>query len=404
MTRPAPPDPSSPPDAPVSRGGGLGAAHSSSPPDAPASFGVLGAPATTTPLAAGRLDVWLGLLRANGGRVDGPFALRALFATASSAALAPLRLVHRLRLGGVLARGGAVDDPILIVGHYRSGTTHLQNLLTRDPQWALVTTAQALAPELSLAPGPWKRALAALLPATRAMDEMVMGIDLPEEPDHALAALSRFSFYHGFAFPSTFTRHYREYVALEDAPAGRIAAWSRLYREQLRLACALSERPRAVIKNPADTARLGHVLGVFPEAAFVHVVRDPRTMFFSIRNFYRKTLEEFSMQRWSEDDVEALVWGVYEHMMRAYLRERGMVPPGSLCEVRFETLEERPMEVLEEIYRVLGLSGFADAAPHFERYLDEKRDYRKNAYRMDPETVARIEDRWGFALDAWGYR
>lgn len=309
-----------------------------------------------------------------------------------------------MRVGAALQGAGAMDDPILILGHYRSGTTHLQNLLTRDPQWGMMTTAQALAPELSLAPGPWKRALAALLPTTRAMDEMVMGIDLPEEPDHAMAAVSRYSFYHGFAFPRSFLEHYREFVAFDGAPRGRVEEWGALYRDQVRLACALSRRRRAVVKNPADTARLTHVQALFPEARFVFVVRDPRTMFFSIRNFYRKTLEEFSMQRWSEDEVESLVWDVYEHMMRAYLRDRERVPEGRLVEVRFEALEEDPMAVLETIYQDLGLPGFNRAAGHFRAYLDDQRGYRKNAYAMDPEQVARIEERWAFALDAWGYR
>lgn len=361
------------------------------------------ASATTTPLAAGRLTTWLKLLRANRGRVDRPFALRALFATASSAALTPLRAMHRLRLGRALERAGETDDPILILGHYRSGTTHLQNLLTRDPQWGMMSTAQALAPELTLAPGPWKQALAALLPATRAMDEMAMHIDLPEEPDHALGALSLFSFYHGFAFPRSFARHYLANVALEGRSEATVARWAELYRGQLRLASALTGRPRAVVKNPADTGRLPHLLSAFPEADFVHVVRDPRTMFFSIRNFYRKTLEEFSMQRWTEDELEAMVCDTYEHMLRAYLRDREALPAGRLVEVRFEDLEARPLPELERVYSTLGLPGFAEAAPHFRRYLDENRGYRKNDYAMDAKVVARIEERWAFAFEAWGY-
>ena len=371
-------------------------------PDAPA-FGWLGAPATTTPLAAGRLTTWLELLWANGGRIDPAFAMRALFATASSAALAPLRAVHRLRVASTLDRAGAMEDPVLILGHFRSGTTHLQNLLTRDPQWGMMSTAQALAPELTLAPGPWKQALAALLPPTRAMDEMAMGVDLPEEPDHALAAVSAFSFYHGFAFPRSFADHYRSNVALEGRDEATIARWAALYRDQVRLACALTERSRAVVKNPADTARLRHVHDAFPDVRIVHVVRDPRTMFFSIRNFYRKTLEEFSMQRWTEGELEAMVWDTYEHMLRTYLRDREALQPGQLVEVHFEDLEARPLAQLERIYGTLGLPGFADAAPHFRRYLDETRDYRKNAYSMEPRLVARIEERWSFAFDAWGY-
>jgi hypothetical protein len=296
-----------------------------------------------------------------------------------------------------------MQDPILILGHYRSGTTHLQNLLTHDPQWGMMSTAQALAPELALAPGPWKRALAALLPPTRAMDEMEMGVDLPEEPDHALGAVSMFSFYHGFAFPRSFAHHYRHNVAMEGRSPRTIRRWAELYRDQLRLACALTDRRRVVVKNPADTARLSHVVDAFPDGRFIFVVRNPRTMFFSIRNFYRKTLEEFSMQRWTESELEALVWDTYEHMLGAYLRDREAVPAGRLVEVRFEEMEAQPLAVLERIYETLGLPGFPEAARHFCRYLGETEGYRKNAYSMEPHLVAKIEERWRFAFEAWGY-
>ena len=48
------------------------------------------------------------------------------------------------------ASGARVEAPLFILGHYRSGTTHLHNLLALDPQFAAPTFFQALNPHTFL--------------------------------------------------------------------------------------------------------------------------------------------------------------------------------------------------------------------------------------------------------------
>ena len=43
-----------------------------------------------------------------------------------------------------------VEAPLFILGHYRSGTTHLHNLLALDPQFASPTFFQVLTPHTFL--------------------------------------------------------------------------------------------------------------------------------------------------------------------------------------------------------------------------------------------------------------
>ena len=74
-----------------------------------------------------------------------------------------------------------VQAPLFVLGHYRSGTTHLHNLLALDPQFAAPTFFQVLNP-LHL---PDHRAMAApladrLVVRRRFQDEVALGAGVPE--------------------------------------------------------------------------------------------------------------------------------------------------------------------------------------------------------------------------------
>ena len=45
--------------------------------------------------------------------------------------------------------------PLFILGHYRSGTTHLHNLLALEPQFSAPNFFQALNPHTFLSTEPW---------------------------------------------------------------------------------------------------------------------------------------------------------------------------------------------------------------------------------------------------------
>ena len=51
----------------------------------------------------------------------------------------------------------------------------------------------------------------------------------------------------------------------------------------------------------------------------------------------------------------------------------------------------------------LGLGGFDQALPEFERYLAELGTFEKNRFEFPSEVVEAVNRHWGFALDAFGY-
>jgi len=84
------------------------------------------------PLFAISTKRWIRLLAANGG-VDAGFRARAAFITVMSVATSPGRLMFRLRYGQKIRETKVAHPPVFIIGHWRSGTTYLHEVMSQDP-------------------------------------------------------------------------------------------------------------------------------------------------------------------------------------------------------------------------------------------------------------------------------
>jgi len=321
-----------------------------------------------------------------------------------SAGLTPLRLIQSLVFGGRIRASRVRQAPLFILGHYRSGTTYLQNLLIQDQQWGFVSTAQAVVPGAFLLGSVVGRVLGLMLSEKRPMDNVAQSPSLPEEPEHAIGNLSPYCFYHGLCFPRLMLEYFSKYVLLEAITPRERAAWMATYRRVLdtaTLACA--GRP-LVVKNPPDSARIGAILEMYPDARFVHIYRNPFVMYPSIKNFYSACIRDWQLQDISAAELHQNLLTVYAKMMGAYERDKGLIPAGRLVEIRFEDLESNPLCELERIYSGLGLGGFSQAHDAFRAYAEAQAGYRKNSYRLSEQTIAEIRECWGEQVQRWDYQ
>ncbi|MHB8899582.1 MAG: sulfotransferase, partial [Thermoguttaceae bacterium] len=94
-------------------------------------------------------------------------------------------------------------DPIFIVGHWRSGTTLLHELLVLDQQFTYPNTYTCFTPEHFLVSRylvPWW--LKFIMPSRRPMDNMEVSWERPQEDEFALCNMGIPSPYLAFAFPN----------------------------------------------------------------------------------------------------------------------------------------------------------------------------------------------------------
>ena len=83
-----------------------------------------------------RFDNWLGLLARARFRLAPERLPQALLISLMSLVLFPFALLEGAVCALPVAKTKPEKDPVFILGCWRSGTTYLQNLLTRDRQFA----------------------------------------------------------------------------------------------------------------------------------------------------------------------------------------------------------------------------------------------------------------------------
>lgn len=344
---------------------------------------------------------WLRILRENNFAVDAPFFLSALSVGAASLVNSLCRPIDNL-IAGKPAKGGT-PDPLFIVGHWRSGTTLLHNLLARDERFATPDFCQAFFPNSFLTAGrPLRWFLDRALPKKRLIDDMEIGPGLPQEDEFALCALTGLSPYVAYAFPRNWP-HYNRYLTFKDVPENEVRRWKDAIRAYVGRLTGVYGRP-LILKSPPHTARLRLLLEIFPNAKFVHVHRNPYEVFQSSCRTLSIGPPMLQMQRFDFGDLEDLVLGRYEALYDMYLEHRDLVPKGNLYELSFDALRGDIAGSIGRLYEALSLPAFGAVEADLKDYAATLRGYRPNVHSGLSETSAnRVAQRWGRFFDNWGY-
>lgn len=344
------------------------------------------------------------VLAENGFQVRGPGWPRLALLVGLGAANSLLKPVENAANRRHIASSDFAEPPIFILGHWRSGTTLLHNLLVQDPRFAFVTQYQAMYPHHFVYSQPdGARLLQRFAPPTRPQDQVALSMTTPQEDEFGLASMSGLGFYTRLLFPNS-PEGARNGLDPAQWPEEDRRQWERsLGLLVKKVATKNSRAERLVLKSPPHTARVPALLRLFPGAKFVHLVRDPYAVFISTRHLWQSALIHCHLHPPERRRVEEVIFDTYCQMMELYTAHRALIPAGDLVELRFEDLERDPEGALGEVYHGLGLGGLEQARGPVAEYLDSLRGYAKNRYGLGPEDRARVAERWGDWFGAWGY-
>jgi hypothetical protein len=296
----------------------------------------------------------------------------------------------------------AVPPPLFLLGHWRSGTTHLHNLMTVDERFAFPNNYQALFPHTFLTTEAVNsRLMAFFLPKRRPMDNVEWDLRSPQEDEFALCASCFASPCMGWVFPRR-RDHYDRYLTFRDVSEREIVGWREALVLFLKKLTLKYGRP-LVLKSPPHTCRIRLLLQLFPQARFVHIHRNPYAVFPSSRKTFQVALEMHRLQR-RPDEWDEWILRQYRTMYDVFFEERSLIPAGHFHEVCYERLEEDPVGEVRRVYEALSLPDFGQVEPALRRYVGSIAGYRKNEF---PELLAelrkRIADEWRPCFEEWGY-
>ena len=348
------------------------------------------------------LRVWLPLVAEHHARAS--LTRWGLMATITAAAAfnSTAEALSNARFRRRLQSPPSTPPPLFIIGHWRSGTTLLHELLMLDDRFCCPNTYQCFAPgHFLLTESFMTAAIGWMIPSKRPMDDVAAGWDRPQEDEFALMNMGAPSPYRRMAFPVTSPD---VPVALDVAglaPAD-LVRWQGTLRRFLGM-LAVADPRRPVLKSPPHTARVGVLAGMFPEARFLHVVRDPFVVFSSTMRLWRSLHDVQGLQVDPGDRLERYVFAAFEEMYAAFDRDRATLPEGRLHEIRYEDLVADPVGRLAEAYERLGLEDFARVRGPLEDQARSMKRYRTNTYSHDPRIVAEVARRWRPFIDRYGY-
>jgi hypothetical protein len=345
---------------------------------------------------------WLRLLARNRFAIDWTCLYIAVIVTLVSIIHSAVRLLQEAWLGGAIRRTHLLHPPIFIIGHWRTGTTLLHELLILDPRFNYPTTYECLEPNhFLLSEQILTRLFYFLTPSHRPMDNMAAGWDRPQEDEFALCMLGLPSPYLKIAFPNR-PEPFPESDDLEHMPPCCRAAWKRGVYHFLQTLTVKDPR-RLVLKSPTHSCRIPTLIEMFPDALFVHIVRDPYIVFPSTVTLWKTLWKVHGLQVPNYADLEEYVFCKFTHLYERLDQAEKWIDPARFHEVRYEDLVRDPIGEMEKLYSHLKLGAFADVKPRLERYFADQADYKTNRYEHTPEQRARIEARWGEVIRRYGY-
>ena len=328
--------------------------------------------------------------------------LRLGIALGSSIARLPFTLAERAWTVLALPSSGPVPQPIFIIGHMRSGTTHLHNLMAASGQFATVPPVLAGMPWEALGLARVLRPFVEpYLPVDRLIDRVPVRRDSPTEDEIALANMHPLSYYHAMYFPRRFPESYQRGLLLDSG--ADVARWQNTLRHYVGKMAALGGRRPLLLKSPGYTAQIRAIRALWPDAKFVHIYRDPYVVFESTRRALRTVLRELALQRHEHVLIDEAVLDVYPQVMSRLLEAGERLPSEAIVHVRFEELERDPVGQLERIYRSIRLGGYEAARPRIDAYLHSIHGYRRSSYVFSNESVGRVTERWQPFVTRFGY-
>lgn len=346
---------------------------------------------------------WLRLLQSGRFRVHPariPLAFGVCIASVFNLALGSLQhLFYRRRLAEAELHG----PPVFVVGHWRSGTTLLHELMVLDERLSSPSTLQCFAPHHFLISEWFFRRFARwLLPSKRPMDNMETGWDRPQEDEFALLALGLPSPYRRMAFPNEDPPD-MEYLDFVDVDADAVRHWLDSLRSFLVTVSVSTGRP-LVVKSPTHTGRIEWLAREFPDAKFIHITRDPRALFPSTCRLWRGLDDVQALQLPKHEQLEPYVVKCFQRMYEAFHAGRDKVGSHRLIDIRYEDLVKDPSATMKRIYETLRLSDFETVQPAIEQWVEsEHQDYKTNQHQLDESTESMLRSAWQDYFERYGY-
>lgn len=346
---------------------------------------------------------WIRYWWGNWHLFDFRYVHRVIFITIMSIFNSCLAVFEDLLFREQFRRHTLNPSPIFILGHPRTGTTHLHNLLSLDENFCVVQTIDVAFPNSfvflrAILPNRVFHFIESLLvEKTRPMDALPLDLSTPAEDEIATNVLSGgISPYAALSFMPRY-KHYLQFLSFRGCCQNDIERWKESFLWFLKKVSFVNNGKPMIIKSPPHTARVDLLRRVFPNARFVWIHRHPQDVFVSSCHMAQEYFTYCFLTKTTNEQLTDYTLEQHDIIYKEILKNREFIQ----CELSYRELEENPFEAVDKIYSALGMNYQLDRTK-IQEYLDalsfsgfKKNDHKKlddnllHRVRQSTENVAR---------------
>jgi hypothetical protein len=337
------------------------------------------------------------------GRIAPKYYFKIFLTTLVIFIATPFHIWEKLVFNRKLKNFEFKEPPLFILGHWRSGTTLLHNILTKDPSAAYMTTYHALFPNNLASKWLFKTFMKINMPDKRPSDGVKLGINFPQEDEFSFCNSQPNAYYNFFYFPENYSEFYERSVHHKNLSKNEIDLWYKSYDQLVKKSLIDTKGERVIFKNPVNTARIDKILKLYPDAKFLYIYRNPITVFHSTRRFFQQLNPTLWLHEVDNKFIDEMIFDIYTRLLDDYLKLKSLIPTENLIELRFEEFELNPVNELEKIYSNLLKEDFSTVKQFFTDYFKTQKSHKKNKYLVDDEEIETIRKHWGKYIEMYEY-
>lgn len=286
-------------------------------------------------------------------------------------------------------------DPhmVFIVGHPRSGTTHLHNILTLDPKFGFIDHLQAFYPNCCFVMKGWLSwFLQLFMSDTRPMDQVPLHLRFPAEDESAINILSGGMSPYGVFSIAPRWRTYLRYLTLSDCTLEELECWKYQFMRFLKKCTYACGGKPLVLKSPPHSARIPILMELFPQAKFVLIERNPEHVLASFQYLVQDCYTYSFIADTNKVELTEYMFHHYKIVEESLQQAKTRIPADRLCSVSFEDLEKDPHGVLARVYDTFDWDGVDHVQDLLKTYLEKIGPYQVRNERLSEPLRKRLQD------------
>ena len=274
-----------------------------------------------------------------------------------------------------------INQPILITGMPRTGTTLTHEILARDSKFRALINSDAMFPtsepfrynNTTINSNEFSKKYFELnhelSPKNKAMHEIDW--NLPTESKFAMTA----------AFPD-FNFSNIDYNSWKKEITNDFKYYYNWHKITLQILQSGHPSKRWIISDARNLYFLDILLQYYPDIKIIHLHRDPLKSIPSILNYYREA--HLAIKK-TDEEIQKSVFGVIrqcESSLKSVIDSRasGFIPEKQITDIHFDMLMTDPKKAIHDAYQNLDLDFPTNFGNEIKDYLFKKPRYRHGKY------------------------